>query len=194
MTKRGLGSRQISEAKTAENKILKALHDGEWYRYTDLKKETGLSSATLSKHLKVLEKGILERKLDLKSKEYPHPVYYRLNTSVVDSQTLRRFQRLIQDLQLAPVEQGHIRVFIHERNKDTSLSLLSFLERYFSGMLNKEELNQALEYLVFESYKEDICGLVDKLEAMKKKGKRVESILSRETDALMADYESLQLA
>ena len=78
MVERGVGSWQMSRARTAVQAIMRILRDGEWHRYKELRGKAGLSSATLSKHLKELEKGVVEKKILLKSGEYPYPVVYRI--------------------------------------------------------------------------------------------------------------------
>ena len=65
MAKRGLGDTQIKNSKRAKEKILSvlesALENGEFLRYKEIQDKTGLSTATLTKHLKELGKGIIER-------------------------------------------------------------------------------------------------------------------------------------
>jgi DNA-binding HxlR family transcriptional regulator len=78
MVERGVGDWQVNKARTAVQVITKILRDGEWHRYHELRDKTGLSSATLSKHLKELERGVVEKKILLKSGEYPYPVFYRI--------------------------------------------------------------------------------------------------------------------
>lgn len=78
MVKKGVGEWQLDRSSTAVQAITKVLMDGEWHRYQDLKEKSGLSSATLSKHLKELEEGIVEKKMHLDSGEYPYPVAYRI--------------------------------------------------------------------------------------------------------------------
>lgn len=81
MVERGVGSWQLNKARTAVQAITRILKDGEWHRYQELREKTGLSSATLSKHLKELEKGVVEKKIQLKSGVYPYPVVYRIRES-----------------------------------------------------------------------------------------------------------------
>jgi DNA-binding transcriptional ArsR family regulator len=78
MVKKGVGKWQIDQSAEATKAIMEILIDGEWYRYQEIKAKSGLSSATLSKHLKELERGIVEKEMRLKSGEYPYPVLYRL--------------------------------------------------------------------------------------------------------------------
>jgi ABC-type enterochelin transport system substrate-binding protein len=58
-----------------------------------------LSSATLSKHLKELEKGVVEKQVRLDSGEYPYPVFYRIKEpyqtlfEVFNIQDARKFRR-----------------------------------------------------------------------------------------------------
>ena len=65
--------------------ILMALSDGQWHRNKELKEETKLTPRTLSKHLKELEKelGWIERIEDKESGEYPHPILYRIERSML---------------------------------------------------------------------------------------------------------------
>src|SRR4030067_524879 len=78
MVEKGIGSYQIGKARKSENEILKALQGGKWHRYQELVELTKLSQPTLSKHLKQLLKGIVERKVDTSGSEYPCPVFYRI--------------------------------------------------------------------------------------------------------------------
>jgi len=78
MVKKGVGDWQLDKMESANQTILKTLVDGKWHRYQELHAQTGLSSATLSKHLKELEEGIVEKKMILESGEYPYPVVYRI--------------------------------------------------------------------------------------------------------------------
>ncbi|MCW4037381.1 MAG: ArsR family transcriptional regulator [Candidatus Bathyarchaeota archaeon] len=61
----------------SEKLIREVLMDGERHRTGELERETGLSAATLSRHLKrmVLE-GKIGKKIDTESGEYPYPAYY----------------------------------------------------------------------------------------------------------------------
>jgi DNA-binding HxlR family transcriptional regulator len=65
--------------------ILLALIDGQWHRNKELKEKTKLTPRTLSKHLNELEKELhwIERRKDIESGEYPHPVLYRATPSTV---------------------------------------------------------------------------------------------------------------
>jgi DNA-binding transcriptional ArsR family regulator len=66
-------------AKESEAKILSVLTDNKQHRYSELLNLVPLSRATLSKHLKDLEKrNIVTRIIDTKSSIYPYPVYYLL--------------------------------------------------------------------------------------------------------------------
>lgn len=69
----------------AETKIRVVLSDQKLHQYGDLLKETKISKATLSKHLKEMEKkGSVCREMDTKNGKYPHPVYYRINIKTKD--------------------------------------------------------------------------------------------------------------
>jgi DNA-binding transcriptional ArsR family regulator len=72
----------------AEQKIRDVLADGQWHRARELEQKTQLSPSTLSKHLKRNLKITVERKVDYKGREYPRPVYYRLNLTIKGRQRL----------------------------------------------------------------------------------------------------------
>ena len=79
MVERGVGEYQIKKAEKSRTLIINGLASGDWIRYTQVVSQTGLSTATVSKFLKKLEKeGEIEKKVDIESGEYPYPAYYRL--------------------------------------------------------------------------------------------------------------------
>ena len=84
MVKKGLGTWQFNRSKEASQAIVQLLMDGEWHRYQELREQSGMSSATLSKHLKELEKGIVEKDIRLNTGEYPYPVFYRIKKEYRD--------------------------------------------------------------------------------------------------------------
>jgi len=81
LIEKGVGDYQIARSRKAETKILEILSDGKMHRYGEIVKKTGLSTATVTKHLKKLEEeGYVIKQVDLESGEYPYPVLYKLTT------------------------------------------------------------------------------------------------------------------
>jgi len=79
LVERGVGEYQIKKAEKSRTLIINALANGDRIRYTQVVSQTGLSTATVSKFLKKLEKeGEIEKKIDIESGKYPYPAYYRL--------------------------------------------------------------------------------------------------------------------
>jgi DNA-binding HxlR family transcriptional regulator len=78
MTEKGFRYWQLQKMEAAAFIILRYLGDNKWHRYQELLEKTKLSSATLSKHLKVLERGVVEKKMETESGVYPYPVSYRI--------------------------------------------------------------------------------------------------------------------
>jgi len=79
MVERGVGEYQIRKAEKSRTLVINGLASGDWIRYAQVVSQTGLSTATVSKFLKKLEKeGEIEKKVDIESGEYPYPAYYRL--------------------------------------------------------------------------------------------------------------------
>ena len=78
--KRGMGEHQKTIMKEARMKLLKVLGDGKWHQYKEIKNKADLSSATVSRHLKILTaNNLLER--DMQDKTYPPRVQYRIKES-----------------------------------------------------------------------------------------------------------------
>ena len=74
----GIGYYQVKRMLKAKNSIYKALNNGEWHRYTEIKEKTMLSSRNLTENLKRFEEAeIIERKEDKESGKYPVPVLYK---------------------------------------------------------------------------------------------------------------------
>lgn len=77
--KRGMGAYHIDKAEKSEVKIYQALSSGSWVRYREIVDKTGLGTTTISKFLKIMrENGEVDKKIDVKSGEYPYPVLYKL--------------------------------------------------------------------------------------------------------------------
>ena len=74
---RGMGEHQKIIMCETRMELLSLLQDGKWHQYSEIKRNTKLSSATISKHLKML-KDLLDKKVDVESGAYPYPVYYRI--------------------------------------------------------------------------------------------------------------------
>jgi len=88
MTKKGVGDWHISKATDSKTKILEVLSDGKWHRYKEIVEKTGLSTATVAKHLKELS-PIVEKRIEVDSGEYPYPTRYRLVSIRPDVKMLR---------------------------------------------------------------------------------------------------------
>jgi len=105
MIEKGVGDYQISKTKKARNKILEILSDGKMHRYGEIVKKTGLSTATVTKHLKELEKeGYVIKHVDLESGEYPYPALYKISA---EGQSLREkeiFKEEIDRLRFKEIE------------------------------------------------------------------------------------------
>jgi Predicted transcriptional regulators len=188
MVKRGLGDTQLNAFKTAKNKILEVLKDGEWYRYSELTEKTRLSTATLSKHLKELEKGIVERRVGVENAEYPPPVNYRLKPVY----TIREEKgKELHEYTLALNRDDRV------KNPDLFLIYLNMMQTFaFIGLLkaqfwdpseSEESFNQALEYIILPLYRENFQFLRLKLKEQEDKGVDVEGVLNK-TEANLSEF------
>lgn len=98
MAKSGLGEPQIRKARKSREAILTVLSDNKPHRYNDVVEKTKLSTATVSKVLKKLEKeGKIEKKIDIESGEYPYPVYYKLLRDGIQALTILRQINFMDD-------------------------------------------------------------------------------------------------
>jgi len=183
---KGIGEYQIKKAKASKKEILKVLQDGKWHRYSEIKEATGLSPATLSKHLEELTKGIVEKKLDLESGEYPYPVLYRLKPFVfekakpIEPQFTRKYELIRYDLH-----------FLHSL---CGLLTLDFLRMYLENPKENEEIfNQAFENYVIERYRDSVNLLKEELLRIKEEEEKKEERKIFEKDVIELLEENLEL-
>jgi DNA-binding HxlR family transcriptional regulator len=183
---KGIGEYQIKKAKASKKEILKVLQDGKWHRYNEIKKATGLSSATLSKHLEELTNGIVEKKLDLESKEYPYPVLYRLKPFV--------FEKAKPIEPLFTKDYKLIRYDLHMLHHLCGMITLDFLRTYLENPKKEREeiFNQAFENYVIERYRESVNMLKEELlKEMEKEEKEVRKLFEKDVVGLLE--ENLEL-
>ena len=193
MTERGLGEKQIGMAKTAKQKICKNLQDGQWHRYSQLKKETGLSTATLTKHLKEMIKGIVERHIDVKSGQYPPPVSYRLKPSY--SKQGKDWNDAImgplKNSNLADPKINRVHTSIEYLNVQTGLQVLGNLKKYFEDNKNETAFNQSLDLIVMAFYRDGVSLLKENLEEINSQGVNVQILISEAEKKVQKHYEHL---
>jgi DNA-binding Lrp family transcriptional regulator len=183
---KGTGEYQIKKAKASKKEILKVLGDGKWHRYNEIKEATGLSSATLSKHLEELTKGIVEKKLDLESGEYPYPVLYRLKPFV--------FEKAKPIEPLFTKDYKLIRYDLHFLHSLCGLLTLEYLRMYLENPKENEEIfNQAFENYVIERYRDSVNLLKEKLLRMKEEKEKKEERKIFEKDVIELLEENLEL-
>ena len=118
--KRPLGKSNLELATEAGMSILKALSDESWHKYKEILEETEISSRTLTKHLKRLEKCKLIQK---ERKKYPF-VYYKAEPELVTwTEAIVSMEELSQKIEPVLLE-----------TKDPLL-VLSLIEMYCRGNL-----------------------------------------------------------
>jgi DNA-binding Lrp family transcriptional regulator len=173
----GKGTTQIKDALKNQKLILSILSDGKWHRHREILEKTKLSPTTLSKHLKELEKGIVQKRIDLQSGEYPYPVYYRLNQSLAIIRGFKRFTRPC----LFTLENRLSRLDLYVYQKFMGERLLQYLIEFSENPKKQEELfNQAVEYFVLEDFREWIQALKETVRKLKKENVNITEILKEE--------------
>jgi len=192
MVRRGLGERQIHDARTSKEAILKLLQDGEWHRNREILKKTQLGTATVTKHLKELA-PLLEKNIDLKSGLYPYPVTYRLNSA--SRQIVLQYYQELLEAETHHLDRKQLRYFIHDLSSRSALMVLEFLRLYLhSPEHNLEAFNQAIEFHVISQYRDYVERLRINLEKLASKGENVESLLAGSIESYTRDYEFLKEA
>lgn len=184
--KKGLGEQQIKDQEKAIQKILNVLDNGERIRYSELQEKTGLSTATLTKHLKKLKNGIVERKVDSESSEYPPPVYYQLRKNVFP----KLHPKTPEETCLFMLKYNLPRYDVHLLNSLAGLILLNFLELYSQNPEQNDELfEQTVEHYIIQRYREGIRNLKIKIKELSEKGIEVNAMLADSVNRYKQDYD-----
>ena len=86
LRRRGYGQSQEQAWLTTRRRIVDAM-PGDWARFKELRKATGLGAATLTRHLKdMVAERFAERRVDTESGIHPPPTYYRLSRDLPESE------------------------------------------------------------------------------------------------------------
>ncbi|MEM3699706.1 MAG: winged helix-turn-helix domain-containing protein [Candidatus Bathyarchaeia archaeon] len=186
---KGVGEYQIKKAQTSEKQILEILSDGKWHRYQELLAKTKLSTATLSKHLKRLEKGLIEKRLDLESGEYPYPVYYRLKPDLHFEAIKEWRDFLLKEITATKVNVPEY--YIEFLNQLVGLQALENLKYYFGVTESEQIFEQLLEFQVLSVYREAIYTLREKLKASGKSYHDLEILIGEAEERMATDFERM---
>ena len=179
--KKGIGADQIEKAQLSTHKILKVLEDGNWHRYMEILRETKISPTTLTKRLRELEKGIVERKINIETKEYPPPVEYHLRNKAIES--MRKGEIGILEKLMANIgrnkssESSAIIDFLEDFSFLMELHILENLSSYFIEK-NETYYRQYFEYYVIPNFTEIVIMLKQKLSNLEGEGSNIEDLLS----------------
>lgn len=168
---KGVGEYQINKARSSAKQIIEILSDGKWHRYQEIKEATRLSTATLSKHLKRLEQGLIERRVD--TKVYPPHVYYRLKPYVVithEGKIERAFaQEFLKTSLDASLNEKKLEIFLRNLAFWVVGEISANLAAYLLHDVSDEWLEQANQYFLFEPLHEIIETFKESLKKMGKK-------------------------
>jgi DNA-binding transcriptional ArsR family regulator len=201
MVEKGVGSYQIGKAQKSESQIFRVLQDGKWHRYQELVRLTGLSQPTLSKHLKNLERGLVERKLETSSSDYPYPVFYRIKprhlmrnvrsyalfgVTGTDRNPLR--EDLVDSHYDDWVRFGGLHRHFEFMNEMLSIQFLLILKIYFSER-NEEAYEQATRLYVTSVFEVALRNVKSQLEEESKRGANMEKILDRAMGKLVQHFD-----
>ena len=178
MVKKGVGAPQIDQAKESKETILKVLTDREWHRYNEIVENTKLSTATVSKHLKELEKSLVEKRVDIDTGEYPYPTYYRWRPTLplIDDGLQQRLNDYLKDYSKSP------RLYINFMNQIIGVFILEGIETYLTKGGPDNFFDEYLENYIMGRYRQYLFNLKDSFNESIKKGNRVELIKILEND------------
>jgi DNA-binding HxlR family transcriptional regulator len=145
MAKKGVGEYQTRKENISKKEILKVLEDGKWHRFSEILKATGLSTATLSKHLKMLEGKLIQKKIDIESGEKPIPIYYRLNPKL--QKTVDEWRKLLSKIDTYQIEES-LQLLANQA--------ISAYVDLLKQQPNKEYFEQAFQYSVLGFFEEGL--------------------------------------
>jgi DNA-binding transcriptional ArsR family regulator len=196
MTERGLGEKQIKMSRKAKQKIIQVLQDRKAHRYQQLQEETGLSTATLSKHLKELESGLVKRTVNVEEGFYPPPVYYEINLKPFDKRLSwadKIGSNTFMDKRSGWItKHKELENYIREINWNVGQLLIYFLRIYFENPLeNEEKFNQALEYYLIPFFQDYVQNAKLKMEELADKGENIKQILDTSEKKLSSDIGTI---
>ena len=184
----GLAEKKRNYTTSTRKEIIQLLNDGEWHRSQDILLNVKGSSATVQKYLNELAKGMVERKENLESKEYPTPVYYRLKPQYVKN-SLRELEREWQEEIINMCRDFRTPdYFLMVLNAQLTFSFINILKDYLDNPAEKEaEFSQALDDLILPFYRDNYYLLKDKLKDQMSKGIDIQAILNK-TEANLLEY------
>jgi len=160
----GIGKWHKVKAYKAERSILKALSDGQWHRYMELKQKTELSSRTLTKHLDYMKKTqIIERKEDIESKKYPVPVLYKatpeLTTYIKASIAREKFANGLEPALNDCKDPLFLLDGIHAASQLGFIDLLTHIQQ--NNIDTDDKINFFLECFLWANYEQFTHKLID---------------------------------
>lgn len=195
MVKRGIGEDQIKKAELSKQKILNFLKDGQWHRYGEILSTIKVSPTTLTKHLKELEKGIVERKVDIKSGEYPPPVCYRIRPKSSELFRALTEQEALDSRSKYITEDGRLENYWREYIAETSINIMHLLSMHFAfkkhGIQNDESFNQELELFFIPNFRDHVQNARLKLKELADKGVDVVKLVGESSEKISKDADYL---
>jgi DNA-binding Lrp family transcriptional regulator len=162
----------------SQSLILSVLEDGDWHRYNEIVKESGLSSATVSKYLKIMENAIIEKQIDIKSGKYPYPVSYR---TLYKSINLSRGEKenYFEKLSRTLIDTKQITTLLHFMSFELLGSFVRLLKTYYENPHTRDQaiLNEIIEIFVIDEFRDYFNIVKNKLDVKENKSIDVVKLL-----------------
>ena len=158
-----MGSYQEDKAYYARRSIFKALSDGQWHRFIDLKEKSKLSPRTLAKHLNRMVKiQIIERKTDIESGKYPVPVLYKAVPNLmmyIDSSKMKEeFAKAVEPMLEESKDPLDILEMIHLISQTTFIQILEVIRK--DKNITWDDIDYFSECYLWSTYKHFTMELI----------------------------------
>jgi DNA-binding transcriptional ArsR family regulator len=147
----------------ARRSIFKALSDKQWHRNMELKATTKLSSRTLAKHLdKMVEQKMIEKKTDIESGKYPHPVLYKALPGTIDYIRFSMFrEEFSKNIDAILKETKDPLLILDTIHNWYQLIFLKILEGMQEKKMTFEERDWHEEVILFPIYRDCTFALIE---------------------------------
>ena len=160
----GMGIYQAEKTYDSIWIIFKALSDGQWHRYTELKEKTKLSSRTLTKRLvEMTDFQIVKKKKDVESGKYPVPVLYKADTPIIVYAKTRIAREAFTNHLVSVLDNTKDPLIVLDRihfySQKNLLDLLMLIQR--SKKINDKEINFLAQCFLWENYRQFTGKLIE---------------------------------
>ena len=191
MVKRGLGLVQIERSNDSQSSILNTISDGEWHRYNEIVVKSGLSTATVSKHLKKMENGLIEKQIDIESGKYPYPVSYRVKTELAGYLPTKEDQKELPETMSSIINGNLARAYFLIMSQVMVSHTIKLSKTLFEGEISPDVFKTGINVFVIQNYQAFLEIYLEKLRELQNDGVDVSKLLDRTLKEFLGDMNHL---